>query len=426
MSGIYSVTATLNGCTSAPATVNVIINQTPAIPSVVTPVNYCQNATAVPLTATGTAGNSFNWYTVATGGSPSTTAPTPNTGLLGATTYYVSQVNNSNPPCESGRVPIIVNVNAVPNINGASADPTTCSSSNGTITITGLLANTIYSIQYIKNGGAPTTITLTSNASGVIVISNLTGGTYSSIMATVNGCSSNIIGPFTLVNPSAPVAPTAANDGPLCSGSTLNLTATPFTAGATYSWTGPSGFISSLQNPTRLNSTAAMSGIYSVTVSLNGCTSIPATTNVSIIQTPSIPIVISPVNYCQNATALPLTATGGAGNTFNWYTSPTGGTASSTAPLPITSTLGSTIYYVSQATTTPVCESGRVPIVVNVYAIPNINGNSTNPTSCLLSNGSITITGLTSGTAYNVQYEKVRYSNNNFSYIECKWNNYHQ
>ncbi len=405
MGGTYTVAVTLNGCASAPATTTVVINQTPSNPVVTSPVNYCQNATAVPLTATGSAGNTFNWYTVATGGTASTTAPTPNTSAIGTTTYYVSQVSTTTPACESPRLPIVVNVYAVPNINGSYTDPTTCSSSNGTITITGLTPNASYSIQYIKDGGSPTTVTLTSNASGVIVISNLSGGIYANISASLNGCSSNIIGPFTLVNPSAPVAPTAGNNGPLCSGSTLNLTATSSSAGATYSWTGPGGFTSISQNPVRPNVTTAMSGTYSVTVSLNGCTSVPATTNVLIIQTPPNPVVASPVNYCQNDVAIPLTATGSTGNTFNWYTVPTGGGSNITAPTPVTSALGSVTYYVSQVTTTtPACESGRTPIVVNVYPVPAINGSYIDPTSCLLSNGTITLTGLTPAASYLVQY----------------------
>jgi hypothetical protein len=73
-------------------------------------------------------------------------------------------------------------------------------------------------------------------------------------------------------------APTALNGGPICEGATLQLTASTI-AGATYAWTGPEGFTSSLQNPAIANSTAAASGIYTVTV--NGCSS--ATTTATVI-----------------------------------------------------------------------------------------------------------------------------------------------
>jgi hypothetical protein len=81
----------------------------------------------------------------------------------------------------------------------------------------------------------------------------------------------------TASTPATP-SPSALNDGPLCEGATLHLTASTV-AGATYAWSGPNGFSSSQQNPTVANATAAASGTYLVTV--NGCTS--ATTNALVI-----------------------------------------------------------------------------------------------------------------------------------------------
>jgi hypothetical protein len=84
----------------------------PPAPSVTPTVVYCQNTTAVPLTATALSGNSLRWYTVATGGTGATTAPTPSTAVAGATNFYVSQVNPTSG--ESPRVLITVTVNAAP------------------------------------------------------------------------------------------------------------------------------------------------------------------------------------------------------------------------------------------------------------------------------------------------------------------------
>jgi hypothetical protein len=61
----------------------------------------------------------------------------------------------------------------------------------------------------------------------------------------------------------------AGNNSPVCAGSTLSLTATTV-SGATYSWTGPNGFTSALQNPT-LTYTSANAGIYTVSVNSAGC-----------------------------------------------------------------------------------------------------------------------------------------------------------
>ena len=79
------------------------------------------------------------------------------------------------------------------------------------------------------------------------------------------------------------------------------------------------------------------------------------------------PTVNSPVYYCQNSTAVPLTASASAGSTLIWYgTNSSGGTGSSNAPIPSTATVGTTSYYVSQ--TNGVTQSTRNSIVVNVVA----------------------------------------------------------
>ncbi len=65
----------------------------PPAPTVVSPVNYCQNSIAVSLIATAISGNTLKWYTVPTGGTGNATAPIPSTATVGTTNYYVSQVN---------------------------------------------------------------------------------------------------------------------------------------------------------------------------------------------------------------------------------------------------------------------------------------------------------------------------------------------
>ncbi|MEJ0101279.1 MAG: hypothetical protein WDO19_01435 [Bacteroidota bacterium] len=51
--------------------------------------------------------------------------------------------------------------------------------------------------------------------------------------------------------------PAASSNSPACTGGTINLFATASTV-ATYSWTGPNSFISSIANPTLTNVTGAM------------------------------------------------------------------------------------------------------------------------------------------------------------------------
>src|SRR5690606_7045668 len=75
----------------------------PDPPIVTSPIRYCKDATgAQELSATG---SNLKWYTAATGGSGSTTAPTPSTSTVTTLNYWVTQTVSG---CESGRSQIQV------------------------------------------------------------------------------------------------------------------------------------------------------------------------------------------------------------------------------------------------------------------------------------------------------------------------------
>jgi len=78
------------------------------VPAVTTPVEYCLNATAEPLTATASAGYTLKWFTEEIGGTGTTTL-TPATDAVGTTIYYVSNVNAEG--CEGPRTALSVIIN---------------------------------------------------------------------------------------------------------------------------------------------------------------------------------------------------------------------------------------------------------------------------------------------------------------------------
>jgi len=80
-----------------------------------------------------------------------------------------------------------------------------------------------------------------------------------------------------------PVITSISNNGPICAGQTLNLSSNS-NIGATYSWTGPNGYTSTQRNPSIDYVTATMGGTYTVVATLNGCSSNPVSTIVTINQ----------------------------------------------------------------------------------------------------------------------------------------------
>ena len=84
---------------------------------------------------------------------------------------------------------------------------------------------------------------------------------------------------------SIPNAPIASVNNSICESQSINLSASTI-SGANYSWTGPNGFTSSLQNPVILNSSTLNNGIYKVKVTLNGCSSVENQVSVTLNSIP--------------------------------------------------------------------------------------------------------------------------------------------
>ena len=141
-----------------------------------------------------------------------------------------------------------------------------CGGSNGTISLTatgsGLLT-------YIIGGAIADT-----NVSGNFI--NLPAGTYT--IQVTNGTCTQTGTSIVLTNPASV---TATNNGPLCPGDALHLTASAI-AGATYSWTGPNSFTASTANPSIVNVSSADAGTYTVTVTVAGCSATTASTTLVV------------------------------------------------------------------------------------------------------------------------------------------------
>lgn len=165
-----------------------------------------------------------------------------------------------------------------------------------------------------------------------------------------------------------PVALNATSNFPTCTGKTLNLTATTSTTPVTYSWTGPGGFSSTLQNPTVTPLTLASGGNYIVTVTNNLCSS-KDTVAVVVSTTPSLPLLTA--NQPCEGDSLKLTAsnTSPASSAYSWW-GPNGFTAGTQNPnIPNITTAGSGTYKVV-GTATSGCPSDTANVVVTVQSAP--------------------------------------------------------
>ena len=169
-----------------------------------------------------------------------------------------------------------------------------------------------------------------------------------------------------LINPNP--RPAIRDIIPICSGDTLKLVSVTPGGVDVYLWNGPNGFISNQQNPIIINAGAAASGVYTLTVTRNGCTGTD-TAIATVNPTPDPPIVLD-TNYCQFTTPVPPISA--AGTNLLWYTSLPAILSSTVAPTPSTDVAGITTWYVTQTSaTTPACTSLPAPLTVGIYKFPD-------------------------------------------------------
>jgi gliding motility-associated-like protein len=189
----------------------------------------------------------------------------------------------------------------------------------------------------------------------------LSAGTYTFAVATHSGTCHDTAVSNVVVNPK-PIPAGATSNAPICAGSTLTLWDSSLNGANSYSWNGPNGFSSNVNNPSLPGAGTTASGVYTVTMVRNGCTNTDQVT-VVVNPTPSAPVVHD-TEYCQyNLTPAPLDA---IGTGLLWYTNPTGGTPLAGAPTPATGLPGVFSWYVTQ-TSADGCVSARSKVSVKIF-----------------------------------------------------------
>ncbi|NDP26061.1 MAG: T9SS type B sorting domain-containing protein [Flavobacterium sp.] len=265
----YYVDASNGSCPNGPRTeIIATVKPLPSLPQIAisstSPVLYCLNNTAIPLTATASANCILNWYTVASGGIASATSPTPITTTAGSITYYVSQTNTiSN--CESLRAAIIVTVNPLPLIPIVN-NVNYCHNENAVPLTATATANCTLNWYALPTGGVASAINPTPSTATI-------GSTkyYVSQTITATGCEGPRAEIIVTVNP-LPTAPIVSNIAYCNNEIASQLTATA-SADSTLNWyTIPTGGVSSATSPTPATTIVGSTKYYvSQTTTATGC-----------------------------------------------------------------------------------------------------------------------------------------------------------
>jgi 1,4-alpha-glucan branching enzyme len=355
----FTLTNVAQSITLQPGEYHVFVSVPPCTtvaPTGTTTINYCQNANSTALTVSGTG---LLWYTAATGGTGSATAPVPSTATVGSTVYYVSQTTG----CEGPRLAVTVTVTVGTPAPVVVSPVNVCQNT----TSQALTATGTSLLWYTSSTGGTGTSTAPIPSTSTI-------GSITYYVSQTLSCGEGPRAAIVVNTNAIPGAPAVTSAFSYCQNTTaVTLSAT----GSNLLWyTTSAGGTGATTAPTP-STTSAGTTVFYVSQNTAGCESARASITVTVSPTPVAPTVNGTMNYCQNATTTALTATG---SNLRWYTSATGGTGNSSAPVPSSTTPGSTNYYVSQTTGT--CEGPRSMITVTVDALPTAPAVTSTITYC--------------------------------------------
>jgi gliding motility-associated-like protein len=319
---------------------------------------------------------------------PGATAEDYQPAALATTTSYRRKVTGG--ACSAISACVTVTVNAMP--NGSITGPSViCSYDAADISFTATTGTAPFTISITVNGPSGTntitqTIATNGPASVNVIPANSPAGSYSVALMSITdniGCSKNTgLTTLNITVNAKPVLVVSANTT-ICQTASTTLTAS---GAATYTWSPAAGLSGTTGNSVTAN--PATTTTYRVIGVTNSCSD-TAFVTVTVNPIPSNSPVPA-VNYCQNATALPLTTTAAPGHILTWYNNPglTGGTG--VAPTPSTATPGTVDYYVTQTNTATGCRSSAVVVSVKVNPLPVADFNI--PTGICMPGGAAVFT----------------------------------
>jgi IgA Peptidase M64/Ig-like domain CHU_C associated/Secretion system C-terminal sorting domain len=347
------------GCEGLKATIEIKINNLPAVP-IVENVEYCQNATPLPLNATANPGNQILWYTSVTSNTGSTQTPSVSTANPGTTQYFVSQ--KSQQGCESLKATIEVEINTPP------------------------VVPIVENKDYCQNA-TPLPLNATANPGNQIwwysSDTSNTGSTQAPSVTTANpgatqhfvsqksqqGCESQRVALNIQVVPN-PITPVAENLD-ICQFAALVPLKVNFDSNNELRWYQTINSTSS-SNVTPSYSTK----VYGIPItyyvsqrSKLGCESPKATLIINVKYTPEAPFVYHQKELCQNDEDVrPLRVDHNPTSKILWYTDTTK-VGSSQIPVISSNQAGKYRFFVTETANTG-CESAKTEININIKPAP--------------------------------------------------------
>jgi hypothetical protein len=217
----------------------------------------------------------------------------------------------------SGERPYTLSVACPALVATVSGGGTVCPGASATVTVTVSGGTPPYTVSLTNGGGTLSgpgpvlQFTVSPASTTTYAVQSVTDG----VASVGAGSGSAIVG-----IKARPSPPTTNGRISTCEGSWVYLSA-DYVPGATYAWTGPNGFSSTFQLPPMFPSPPAGEWVYSVVITVEGCTSLPGTTTVVVNPTPAAPVITAPSSVSPFQVGVMASVPYRAGFTYSWWVS---------------------------------------------------------------------------------------------------------
>ncbi|MBG6112239.1 hypothetical protein H4V97_002805 [Flavobacterium sp. CG_23.5] len=392
--GTYTLTVTnpANGCTATDVALVTLNNTTPNVNAGADKELTC-TITSIALSGSSTtAGATFSW--AASNGGFIVSGGTTATPTVNAAGTYTLTVTNPANGCTATDIALVTLDNSLPNANAGADKVLTCTVTSIALSGSSTTAGATYSWAasnggFIVSGG--TTATPTVNAAGTYTLT---------VTNPANGCTATDIALVTLNN-TAPNANAGADKVLTCTVTSIALSGSSTTAGATFSWAASNGgFI--VSGGTTATPTVNAAGTYTLTVTnpANGCTA----TDVALVTlnntTPNVNAGADKVLTC-TVTSIALSGSSTtAGATFSWAASNGGFIVSGgTTATPTVNAAGT--YTLTVTDPANGCTATDIALVTLNNTAPNVSAGADKVLTCTVTSIALSGSSTTAGATYS-------------------------
>jgi hypothetical protein len=364
--GVYTVYAVVGGCTSGVSSASVTVRPGVTVSGVRNSGPVCVGQTAVLSVDGAISGVTYRWSGPGGFSAVGSSVSRRINGLMDAGVYTVVA---SNGVCSSAAAVTNLVVLEVPSVYGAQSNGPVCSGG-----VLQLSAPYIEGVSYRWSG--PSGFVSTERSPSIANVTTSHAGYYT-VVASNGACVSEPAQVEVSVV-AQPRAPVVSSNGPVCSGQSLQLSASSV-AGAQYIWSGPGGWSSMEQNPVIGNATTSHSGQYTVMAVVGGCSSLASAVNVVVRAKPEAPVASSNGPLCAGQT-LQLGASTIPGASYSW-SGPNNFSSAVQNPVRVNaSTLESGLYSVFAVLNG--CRSEVSSVMATVNPVPVVSGVTSNSPVC--------------------------------------------